>query len=246
MKQKILMLASGAVLLPLVANAAIVPDRTRIIFSGGDKSVSVMLKNDSPKLPYLAQTWVEDSNGQKISSPLTVLPPVQRIEPQATSQVKVQGMPALSSLPQDRETMFYFNVREIPPKSEKANTLQIALQTRIKLFYRPTALPKMDPLHPWQFKVTLMRQGDSYVVKNPTSYYVILSSASDAKGKPSAAGFEPMILAPGASQNMKVKAAALGNEPVLVYVNDYGGRMPMYFHCSGATCSVDEAKSLRK
>ncbi|WP_223346554.1 fimbria/pilus periplasmic chaperone, partial [Escherichia coli] len=43
----------------------------------------------------------------------------------------------------DRESLFYYNVREIPPKSGKANTLQIALQTRIKLFWRPKALEKV-------------------------------------------------------------------------------------------------------
>jgi P pilus assembly chaperone PapD len=48
--------------------------------------------------------------------------------------VKVQALPAAKSLPQDRETVYYFNLREIPPRSDKANTLQIALQTRIKLF----------------------------------------------------------------------------------------------------------------
>ncbi|MGT9169473.1 fimbria/pilus periplasmic chaperone, partial [Escherichia coli] len=42
-----------------------------------------------------------------------------------------------------RESLFYYNVREIPPKSGKANTLQIALQTRIKLFWRPKALEKI-------------------------------------------------------------------------------------------------------
>lgn len=58
-------------------------------------------------------------------------------------QVKIQGLPDIHKLPADRESIFYFNVREIPPKSNKANTLQIALQTRIKLFWRPKALKKL-------------------------------------------------------------------------------------------------------
>ncbi|MDI5829489.1 fimbria/pilus periplasmic chaperone, partial [Salmonella enterica subsp. enterica serovar Kentucky] len=41
------------------------------------------------------------------------------IEPSAIGQVKIQGMPALASLPQDRENLFYYNVREIPPQSDK-------------------------------------------------------------------------------------------------------------------------------
>lgn len=104
------------------------------MFRGEDKSISVDLKNANSKLPYLAQSWVEDEKGVKITSPLIVVPPVQRIEPSAIGQVKIQGMPALASLPKDRETLFYYNVREIPPQSDKPNTLQIALQTRIKVF----------------------------------------------------------------------------------------------------------------
>lgn len=81
------------------AQAAIAPDRTRLVFRGEDKSISVDLKNANSKLPYLAQSWVEDEKGAKITSPLIVVPPVQRIEPSAIGQVKIQGMPALASLP---------------------------------------------------------------------------------------------------------------------------------------------------
>lgn len=73
------------------AQAAIAPDRTRLVFRGEDKSISVDLKNANSKLPYLAQSWVEDEKGVKITSPLIVVPPVQRIEPSAIGQVKIQG-----------------------------------------------------------------------------------------------------------------------------------------------------------
>lgn len=68
------------------------------------------------------------------------LPPLQRVEPGAKGQVKIQTTGSLAGLPQDRESLFYFNVREIPPKSSKPNTLQLALQTRVKMFYRPETL----------------------------------------------------------------------------------------------------------
>ena len=121
-------------------NAAIGLDRTRVIFDGGKDATSVSITNNNTQLPYLAQGWIEDEAGEKITTPLIVLPPVQRVEPGKQSQVKVQALPAAKSLPQDRETVYYFNLREIPPRSDKANTLQIALQTRIKLFYRPQAI----------------------------------------------------------------------------------------------------------
>ena len=221
------------------AQAAIALDRTRIIFGGGDKSVSLSVNNDNPQLPYLAQGWIEDPQGNKITSPLTVLPPVQRIEPKAKSQVKVQALPVIAQLPQDRESLFYFNLREIPPKSDKANTLQVALQTRIKLFYRPKALVKTtaEMATPWQEQLTLSRQGDKYVVNNPTPYYVTLVDAGSSKNI-SASGFEPLMLDPKGSAPLGISASVLGNAPVLTYVNDYGGRPALTFRCDGVSCQV--------
>lgn len=236
---------AGAVALLLAAfsaplQAAITPDRTRLIFNESDKSISVTLRNTNDKHPYLAQSWIEDAKGNKVSSPLAVLPPVQRIDAQMSGQVKVQGMPDIQNLPADRESLFFFNVREIPPKSDKPNTLQIALQTRIKLFWRPKALEKVDQQHPWQYQVTLTRNGQGYTVSNPTGYYVVISNASQQKGGNAAAGFTPLVMAPHTSEDLKVK---MDSVPVLTFINDYGARMPLLFSCSGNTCKVDEALS---
>ncbi len=105
----------------LSAQASVTPDRTRLIFNESDKSISVTLRNNDPKnrLEFLAESWIEDEKGNKISSPLTVLPPVQRIDSMMNGQVKVQGMPDINKLPADRESLFYFNVRDIPAKSTK-------------------------------------------------------------------------------------------------------------------------------
>ena len=105
------------------AVAAISLDRTRVIFNGDQKSISLSISNQNKELPYLAQGWIEDATGNKVTSPLMVLPPLQRVEPGAKSQVKIQASPEVASLPQDRESLFYFNLREIPPKSSKPNTL---------------------------------------------------------------------------------------------------------------------------
>ncbi|MDF1423509.1 fimbria/pilus periplasmic chaperone [Escherichia coli] len=224
----------------LSAQASVTPDRTRLIFNESDKSISVTLRNNDPKLPYLAQSWIEDEKGNKISSPLTVLPPVQRIDSMMNGQVKVQGMPDINKLPADRESLFYFNVREIPPKSNKANTLQIALQTRIKLFWRPKALENVSMKNPWQYKVTLTRNGQEFTVNNPTPYYVIFSNASTQKNGNPAAGFSPIVMSPKTSAPLNVK---MGSVPVLTYVNDYGARMPLFFNCNGNSCQVDEEQS---
>lgn len=180
------------------ASAAVALDRTRVIFDGAAKSVSLRITNENKTLPYLAQGWIEDPQGKKITDPLVLLPPVQRIEPGEQSQIKVQSTASIQRLPQDRESLFYFNLREIPPRSNKPNTLQLALQTRIKLFYRPSAIEvkRADYSTPFQQKVTLTHVGNSYRVNNPTPYYISLVNASSAvAGKP-ATGFKPIMIEP--------------------------------------------------
>lgn len=221
------------------AEAAVALDRTRVIFDGNEKSMSVNVRNDNTSLPYLAQSWVEDADGHKIQSPLMALPPLQRLEPGAKSVVKIQLAPgAAAKLPQDRESLFYFNLREIPPKSQKANVLQLALQTRVKLFYRPAILVQKGTGSetPWQEKLTLTRQGDRYQVNNPTPYFVTLV----ADGK---VDMKPVMVAPKSSTDLGVRAAALGNQPKLVYINDWGGRPVLTFSCGGNTCSVASNKA---
>ncbi len=117
------------------ADAAVSLDRTRAVFDGSERSMTLDISNDNKQLPYLAQAWIENENQEKIiTGPVIATPPVQRLEPGAKSMVRLSTTPDISKLPQDRESLFYFNLREIPPRSEKANVLQIALQTKIKLF----------------------------------------------------------------------------------------------------------------
>ncbi|MBH3259859.1 fimbria/pilus periplasmic chaperone [Serratia marcescens] len=222
--------------------AAIALDRTRVIFDGSESSVSLSISNQNKQLPYLAQAWIEDEQGNKIQSPLTVLPPVQRVEPGKPSQVKVQALPAAKLLAQDKETLYYFNLREIPPKSTKPNTLQIALQTRIKLFYRPTAIAMDKNAPPPQEQLTLSKLGDKYTVNNPTPYYVTIVDASSKKGGEGVKGFAPMMVPPKGSLPLSTSAASVGNSPVLTYVNDYGGRPELSFSCNGSSCTVVSEK----
>jgi P pilus assembly chaperone PapD len=44
------------------------------------------------------------------------------------------------ALPQDKESLFWLNIKAIPSASQVDNTLQIAIKTRIKLIYRPATM----------------------------------------------------------------------------------------------------------
>jgi len=42
-----------------------------------------------------------------------------RLNPSEQIQIRMISQEKIAQLPNDRETLFYFNVREIPPKTDK-------------------------------------------------------------------------------------------------------------------------------
>ncbi len=232
--------ALAAMTATLPAMAAVALDRTRIVVDGGAKATTLNIRNDSKEAPYLAQGWLENEAGQKIQSPLLVVPPLQRMEPDSRGQLKIQSLPAVSALPQDRESLFYFNLREVPPKSDKPNTLQLALQTRVKVFYRPQGVAIAPNAPAPQLKMTLKKNGDGYVVVNPTPYYITIAAVGKSVDH-DIDNFEPVMVAPMSELPLKAGTAHLGPAPVLTYINDYGGRPKLKFSCSGTICTAKEA-----
>lgn len=103
----------------LCSHAALQPDRTRIVFNANDKATSLRVDNRSDKLPYLAYSWLENEKGEKSDDLLVALPPIQRLEPKATTQVRIVKQASTAKLPGDRETLFFYNIREVPPAPEK-------------------------------------------------------------------------------------------------------------------------------
>ncbi|MDF3829999.1 MULTISPECIES: fimbrial biogenesis chaperone [unclassified Pseudocitrobacter] len=220
-------------LLPMVGRAAILPDRTRIIFNADDKASSLKLENQSTSLPYLAYSWIETEQGQKDDSILAALPPIQRLEPEAISQIRIVKQTKASTLPTDRESLFYFNVREIPPTPENGNNhaiLQLALQSKLKLFWRPAGLKKTPDAKVEQ-QLTASQQGSSLVVKNPTPYYITLVFF----GKDVLAvfpGYKSTMIAPFASLTLNA-GSYNGNAFVLGYMDDYGAMRMLNVRCNG-------------
>jgi P pilus assembly chaperone PapD len=131
--------------------------------------------------PSLTQVWVDDGRVQnqpeKDSAPFIVLPPIVRIEPGKGQSWRLvfNG----SRLPQDRESLFWFNLLDIPPepKNGKAiNYLQLAIRSRIKLFYRPAgvAAEKMAPENALRW--ALAPTGNGLRVSNASARYITIDS----------------------------------------------------------------------
>lgn len=215
------------------AQAAIALDRTRAVFNGTEKSISLNISNENKNLPYLAQAWLEDEHQQKLTAgPLVVTPPVQRLEPGNKAMLRVMATPAAKQLPVDRESLFYFNLREVPPRSAKPNVLQIALQSKIKLFYRPAGIVAA-PGAIWQDQLVLHVAGNGYRIENPTPYYITVIGLGATEQQSENGAFETVMIAPKSSSQVKSGTFAT---PHLTYINDYGGRPTLTFRCSGSRC----------
>lgn len=233
-------LSSGGV------HAALTVDRSRLIFNEGEKSVSLNVTNRNEASPYLAQGWMEDGDEKKITGPLTVLPPVQRVEAGGKTLVRIQASPDIASLPKDRESVFYFNLREIPPKSDKKNVLTLAMQTRLKVFYRPSSL-KVDPMLdilPATETLTLTKQGDKYRVNNPTPYHFSFVEARKSLTGKGIDTFEAVMVAPKSNIILPLDVATAGPSPVLIFVNDYGSQRLLPFTCSGNSCKAGKPEQV--
>lgn len=227
------------------ASAAVSLDRTRIILNENKGSVSLNITNNSPDLPYLAQAWIEDISGKTIEGPILALPPIQRLEQKEQSQIKVQPLDDMSMLPKDRESVFYFNLREIPPKSKDDNTLQIALQTRVKVYYRPESIIiNSDNLElAPQKKLVLEKQGANYTMYNPTPYYITVVSAKKDFSENTIDGFKSFMIEPNGKEALSLNANQLNKKPILTYINDFGAQIDMEFDCKSDKCTVSKLNS---
>ena len=136
------------------AQADMIIDTTRVIYNESKRDATFKVSNISKEAPAFVQMWLDDGNPsatpEDAIAPFNLTPPVARLKPDSSQVVRMvfTGEP----LPPDRESIFYFNMLELPQKSAEENKLSFAIRTRIKVFYRPKTV-KGDPIE-WFDKVT--------------------------------------------------------------------------------------------
>jgi RHS repeat-associated protein len=159
-----------------VSQAALTIGATRVVFDSNKRSTSVIVSNPSNRT-FAVQTWVNTAADDDTTAvPFIPSPPLFRLNPGKEQQVQINGLP--NALPNDRESLFYFNVQEIPQAEDNdANVLNIALRTRLKLFYRPSELKEnpMVSLKDLQWSIENVNGQPQLVVNNPTPFHVSFS-----------------------------------------------------------------------
>jgi chaperone protein EcpD len=224
------------------AQAGIVLNTTRIIYPASDKEVSFGVHNNGTG-EILLQSWLESNAESAADLPFVITPALARMPGDAKQLLRI--MYAGSGLPQDRESVFWLNVQEIPQTAGE-NALQIAVRQRIKVFFRPQGL-KADPtLAPEQLQWRLV-PGDMLNVSNPGPYHVSMVRIDVEDGATHVMKKDSQMLAPKQSMDLPLKRSVEGRTLGLSFVsiNDFGGQVPYRatLHPQDATQAVRVAKT---
>lgn len=158
------------------AMAAFVLNGTRFIYEEGKKNISFEVTNNADKT-YGGQIWIDNTN-QGDGVYMIPQPPFFKVPSKQKQIIRIINTD--TSLPKDRESLFWLNVQEVPPKPEekdgKGSLLAIAMNTRVKLIYRPTDIKhgRKDA----EKQLRLEQRGSDTWLRNPTPYYMAIVNVS--------------------------------------------------------------------
>jgi P pilus assembly chaperone PapD len=200
-----------------LSHASVTLSNTRVVYNADKKESNINVRNNTDS-PFLVQSWVQGNDSQGTKAPFIVTPPLFRLDGGKANALRIiyNG----TALPRDRESLFWLNVKSIPSSSrEDVNKLQIAVNTRIKLFYRPANLA--DEPGEISKNVQWSVENNKLIVRNNSSYHISFAEVTINNKKWS----EFDMLAPKSSKEFTLNNILLTNNASVhwKYINDYGG-----------------------
>ncbi|MBD9516405.1 molecular chaperone [Pseudomonas sp. PDM22] len=217
-----------------LADAGIVIQGSRVVYPAKEREVTVKMSNVSDQ-PSLVQAWVDKGNekltADKADGPFLITPPIARVEAKKGQALRLiyTGDDAASK---KQETVFWLNVLDVPPmpKDKDANFLQVAVRSRLKIFYRPEGLPGTPADAAKGLHWSVAPSGAGYVlrVKNDAAYHVSLVTVQlVANGQTHTAKAEDLpLIPPNSSVDIPLRTltgqSVVGAKVDYQWVSDYG------------------------
>lgn len=214
------------------AMASVVMLNTRVIYPAGAKSQTVQLTNND-NIPYVVQMWTDINNPastpDNADGPFVVVPALFRVEPKTGQSVRLVFTG--KDLPQDRESVFYLNSVQIPPKNlagEQQNQMTVVLRNRVKIFYRPKGIAGSPEKVAEQLRFSLKQQAGQWVLTayNDSGYYASFIKAAALVGDKEVP-FKVDMVPPKSQASWKLEKGTLSpagaSKVAFTLVNDYGG-----------------------
>jgi P pilus assembly protein, chaperone PapD len=209
------------------ASASVVMNATRYVYPADASEITVKVSNVG-KVPALVQAWIDDGDAKAVPEtvdvPFNLTPPIARLEAGKSQTLRIHFTEG--ALPADRESLFWLNVLEVPPKPDGGavrSHLQLALRYRLKMFYRPAAL-KGTP-DGAAASLAWVRQGDGISVRNDSDYHVAINHLTIGAGD-TALDLEPLSVAPHSVRDVAMDGQRIASGATSVHfqtINDYGG-----------------------
>lgn len=206
---------------------------TRLILNGNEREVTFNIKSEDNNA-VLMQLWTDRDNmldkPETIKMPFLIQPPVFRLNGRDSRTVRLQFIGDQNALPADRESLFWLNALEIPQKANSKDgeaLLQIAFRTRIKIFYRPLALTKLNvESEVKKIQISKVNCEDKLCIRleNKSPLHYTLLNIKLESGREIAQLPAEGIIAPFSSLNIPLGKSVTVNENIksFTWVDDYG------------------------
>ncbi len=93
------------------AQAGVALGATRVIYPAGQKQVQLAVTNNDDNSTWLIQSWVENADGQR-DGRFVITPPLFAMQGKKENTLRIIDA-TNNQLPQDRESLFWMNVKAI-------------------------------------------------------------------------------------------------------------------------------------
>ena len=195
-----------------IAAGGVQLDRTRVHMKDGATKTAYALINNSDG-PVLASGTITNLDGSPTTA-MTVSPSIYQVKSKGTHQGSIL---LLEPLPQDRESVFWLNVKTITPEKTdgSASNMQFAIGQRIKVFYRPKDVKQDTRIAAEKLLWTRTKDGIKAVNSSQVSLTLAEISAGNLKKELSD------VLLPMSEIEWKYKLSN-ANEMTFTYVDEYG------------------------
>jgi P pilus assembly chaperone PapD len=193
---------------------------SRVIIQNGMHEASFGIRNLDKNSPFLAQSWLTPAFGEEAVEHFSLTPQLAQVNGDGEQLVRIlyEGV----GLPEDKETMMWLNVQEIPKVGKETTAMRISVLQRIKVFYRPKGIQGSS--FSANANIQWTQQGDKLTVSNPSMFHVTVINLEAAEEKIQ----DVLILSPGDEKTIDLSAAQQSilrkENHTLRYatVNDYG------------------------
>jgi len=193
LKSPLVSLAVLALACPIPGIAGIYMAGSRVIYEEGRGEAVVQLRQTGDSAG-LVQVWLDQGDDSLDAhtrpTPFVLTPSVARMDPDSGQAIRILRVG--DGLPQDRESLLFFNVLEVPPAPTQfveadENFIQFSSRMRLKFFYRPKGLtPRPDQVHQLlRFSLLPERSAEGEVqvrIYNPTPYHAIFKDLALRNG----------------------------------------------------------------